>query len=191
MKVSIEQDAAYRRDGASYVEQCRACKRDRAGDTCACGEKFMRLERKVFSLAMTPTSITPRMPDTCPHCDGPTDRVRSITIKVATKATLGGAATYQTITLEVPSCKRMLPPFAAYLLFIFSMFWVVVFGLVALFGTYVAFVPLVVALAGAFASWRAYGWIRFARVDHRSLRFRVRRASYAARLAEQNDGRVL
>ncbi len=51
--------------------------------------------------------------------------------------------------------------------------------------------PLIVALAGLGFAWRGYGWLRFARFDHRSIRLRARRASYAQALAEKNGGRVL
>lgn len=60
-----------------------------------------------------------------------------------------------------------------------AMFFVVVFGLAALFGNYGALVPLAIALVGLLAPWRAYGWLRFARFDHRSIRLRARRPSYA------------
>jgi hypothetical protein len=52
-------------------------------------------------------------------------------------------------------------------------------------------VPLFVALVGLVAAWRAYGWLRFARFDHRSIRLRARRASYAHALADRNGGRVV
>lgn len=189
--VSLEQDAKYRRDGDRYVEVCRACKRDRTGDRCTCGKAFERIERKFFSLSWTPTSLAVRMPDVCPHCEQKATHVRSVTMRVPTQATTRGTAVWTVKTVEVPSCRRMLPPFLAYLLLITAIFWTVVFGLAALFGKgIIAIVLTVLAVAAVFASWRAYGWIRFARVDHRSLRFRARRPGYAARLAECNNGRV-
>jgi len=86
----------------------------------------------------------------------------------------------------------MLPPFAAYLLLLTSVFFAAVFGLASASGNGIAaYVPLALALAGVSASWRAYGWLRFASFDHRSIRLRVRRPGYARLLAERNGGRVL
>ena len=92
---------------------------------------------------------------------------------------------------EVGTCKRVPPPYLMWLAFVTAMFFVVVFGLAALFGNYVALVPLGIALVGLVAAWRAYGWLRFTRFDHRSIRLRARRPSYARALADRNGGRVL
>jgi hypothetical protein len=126
------------------------------------------------------------MPDVCPHCDGATERLRSITLTLPTSSD-GNSR----LTIEFGTCKRVPPPFLMWLACITAMFFVVVFGLAALFGNYVAFVPLALALVGLVAAWRAYGWLRFARFDHRSIRLRARRPSYARALAERNGGRVL
>ena len=189
MQVRIEQDAAYRRDGDRYVEVCRACARDRAAATCPCGAGFERLERKFLTVSWKPARIALRMPDECPHCGGKPDRVRSITIRQPTGLTSFGY-TLTRMTIETPSCRRMLPPALAWLLVVTSAFWCVVFGLAALFGHVPALALLAASLAALYASWRAYGWIRFAGFDHRSLRFRVRRPAYARALADANRGRA-
>lgn len=189
MIVSIEQDAAYRPDGDGYVEVCRACERDRTGDTCACGAGFERLQRKFLTVSWKPARIALRMPNSCPHCGGAPDRIRSITIRQPTGLTPVGY-TVTRMTVEVPSCQRMLPPFLAWLLVLASVFWTVTFGLMALFGKLAALPLLAVAIAALVGSWRAYGWIRFAGFDQRSLRFRVRRPAYARALADGNRGRA-
>lgn len=189
MIVSLEQDAAYVRRGDAYVEVCRSCGAERAGDTCPCGARFERLQRKFLTAAWKPARIEPQMPAVCPHCEGPPSVVRSITMRQPTGIN-GLGYTLTRLTVEVPSCRKMLPPFAAYLLFVIAMFWTVVFGLAAVFGNIVAVPLLVLAIAGAVAAWRAYGWIRFAGFDHRSFRFRVRRPGYARALADANRGRI-
>ncbi len=190
--ISLEQDAKYRHDGDRYVEVCSQCDRPRTADTCACGAAFQRIERKFLTLSWTATTLTPTMPDVCPHCEQKPTHVRSVTMKAPTKAKGIGGAVWTTVTIEVPSCRKMLPPFLAYLLLVTAIFFTVVFGLATLFGNgVVAAVLAALSLFAVFAAWRAYGWIRFARIDHRSLRFRARRPGYAAALAERNGGRVI
>lgn len=191
MIVSIEQDAHYRRDGDRFVEICRSCARDRASNRCACGTEYKRLDRKLLALSWNPTTLRPTMPTICPHCEGPTDRLRSVTMALPTA--LRGLGYQETRwTIELSTCARTLPPFLAWLGVLTSAFFVTVFGLAALFGNGVpAFIALALVLAALAASWRAYGWLRFAKFNHRSLRFRVRRPGYARALAEANHGRVL
>jgi hypothetical protein len=190
--VSLERDARYRRTGDRFVERCRSCGLDRDGDRCTCGATFERLERKFLTLAWTPTDLRPEMPAVCPHCEGPADRVRSVTLMLPTAITGLTSHRESRITIEVPSCRKMLPPFLAYLLLLTSIFFLVVFGLATIFGNgLVAGILAVLSAAGVVASWRAYGWLRFVRFDHRSLRFRARRPGYAVALAERNGGRVL
>ena len=95
------------------------------------------------------------------------------------------------MTVEFSSCRRVLPPFLSYLLLVTAVFFVVVFGLTALFGEPIARVPLAFALGGASLAWRNYSWLRFVRFDHRSIRLRARRRGYAVAVAERNRGRVL
>ena len=185
--VSLEQDAKYRRDGDRFVEVCRACDLERAGDHCRCGATFEKAKRSFFALSWDPTTLRPELPPVCPHCEGPADRLRSITMRLPTER-----RRFVRMTIELPSCPRMLPPFAAYLLLLTSVFFAAVFGLASASGNGIAaYVPLALALAGVSASWRAYGWLRFASFDHRSIRLRVRRPGYARLLAERNGGRVL
>jgi hypothetical protein len=185
--VSIEQDAKYRRDrDGCFIEVCRACRLDRTGDTCSCGMKFERLARGFFTLEWTPTSVEPDMPPLCPHCARRPDRLRSVTIKLPTAR---GVFTQR--TLEFESCKKMLPPFLAYLLLVTAIFFTVVFGLAVVFGNWIALIPLAGSIAAIVGAWRAYGWLRFAGFDQRSIRLRVRRPEYAQALAEKNAGRVV
>ena len=187
--VSIEQDARYRRDRDRFVEVCRSCDRVREGDAerCACGATFTHAKRGFLVTSWVPTTVRPDMPPVCPHCEGPTTVMRSVTMMLPTSR---GESTRMTI--EIPSCKKMLPPFAAYLLLITSAFFVVVFGLATLFGKGpVAAGLLALAIAGGIAAWRAYGWVRFAGFDHRSVRLRARRRGYAIALADRNHGRIV
>lgn len=191
-RVSLEQDAAYRRDGGRYVEICGACSLDRSGDACTCGAKFSRLQRKFLTLSWQPTVTEPVMPAICPHCEGPTDRRRSVTLTLPTAARGVGGATYTRKTIEIPSCRRMLPPFLAYLGWLTAVFLVVVLGLVGFFDrSPAALIGFAISVLAAASAWRAYGWVRFVGFDHRALRFRVRRRGYARALADANRGRVL
>lgn len=188
----MEQDKRYRRSDHGYVEICTACDAARVGkaERCACGAAFVKPTSNALKLAWTPTRLVPTMPDVCPHCGGATVRRRSITLRLPTGSRgLGGAVS--AISVEFGTCKRYPSPYLMWLACVATMFFVVVFGLAALFGNYVALVPLVLAGAGLAAAWRAYGWLRFARFDHRSLRLRARRPSYAHALADRNGGRVL
>jgi hypothetical protein len=191
--VSLEQDKQYRRVDERYLEVCVACGRDRDGDAerCACGTAFAKPTSNFFKLAWEPTTLVPAMPDVCPHCDGATDRLRSISLTLPTKYTGGTGARGSRITIEFGTCKRVPPPFLMWLAFLTAVFFAVVFGLAALFGSRGALVPLAVTVVGSVLAWRAYGWIRFARFDHRSIRLRVRRPSYARAVADKNRGRVL
>ncbi|MEO8703260.1 MAG: hypothetical protein ABI867_24650 [Kofleriaceae bacterium] len=186
--VSIEQDATYRRDGDRFLEICKSCRRDRTADTCECGAVFERMTSGRTALQWTPTAIVPEMPPLCPHCDRRPSRLRSITMKTPIALGKQGGSS---MTLEFESCQKMLPPFLAYLLVVVAGFFAVVFGLMVVSGMVVAIIPLVVAIAAGVAAWRAYGWIRFARYDARSIRLRVRRPVYAFALAEKNHGRVI
>lgn len=191
--VSLEQDKKYRRIADRYAEICVACGKDRDGkaERCACGAEFAKPTSNFLMLAWTPTSLVPKMPDVCPHCDGATERLRSITLTLPTAYKGGTSSAGSRITIEFGTCKRVPPPYLMWLACITAMFFVVVFGLAALFGNYGARIPLAVALVGLVAAWRAYGWLRFARFDHRSIRLRARRPSYARALADRNGGRVL
>ena len=192
-RVSLEQDKKYRRIEDRYAEVCVACGTDRDGkaERCVCGQEFAKPTTNFFALAWKPTTLRPQMPDVCPHCDGATDRLRSISLTLPTKMKGGVSVAGQRITIEFGTCKRVPPPYLMWLACITAMFFIVVFGLAALFGNVVAFVPLTVALVGLVLAWRAYGWLRFTRFDHRSLRLRARRVSYARALADKNGGRVL
>jgi hypothetical protein len=186
MLVSLEQDAKYRRDGDRFVEVCRGCGRDREGATCSCGTAFTRLERSFFAASWSPTTLRPDLPSICPHCEGPTTVSRSVTMILPTQR-----SEQTRWTVEVPSCRRMLPPLLAYLLLVTSVFFLVVFGLALVFGNGLpAAIATGLALAATAASWRAYGWVRFAGFDHRSIRFRVRRRGYALALAAKHGGRI-
>lgn len=191
--VSIEQDKRYRRVDDRYAEICVKCGKDRDGkaEGCACGAVFAKPTSNFLKLAWTPTSIAPKMPDVCPHCDRATERLRSITLTLPTGYNGGTRTANSRFTIEFGTCKRVPPPYLMWLAFVTAMFFVVVFGLAALFGNYVALVPLGIALVGLVAAWRAYGWLRFTRFDHRSIRLRARRPSYARALADRNGGRVL
>jgi 8-oxo-dGTP pyrophosphatase MutT (NUDIX family) len=83
------------------------------------------------------------------------------------------------VTLEMATCQRVLPPFAAYLLLVISAFGATAGALASLFGNLGAIAFTAMALAAVVASWRAYAWVRVVRVDHRSITFRIRRADYA------------
>jgi hypothetical protein len=191
--VSLEQDKKYRRIDERYAEICVACGKDRDGNEacCACGTEFAKPTSNVLKLAWTPTSLAPNTPDVCPHCDRATERLRSITLSLATAYKGGTSAASSRITIEFGTCRRVPPPYLMWLACITAMFFVVVFGLAALFGNYVALVPLAFALVALVAAWRAYSWLRFARFDHRSILLRARRPSYARALADRNGGRVL
>jgi hypothetical protein len=130
------------------------------------------------------------IPTTCPHCDGPTEKTRTIRLALPTKYG-GGGAKWSGIIIQFGTCKRVPPPWLSWLGVVTSAFFVVVFGLMALFGKLVALVPLGVALVALVACWRAYSWLRFVRFDHRSIRLRARRSSYARALADENGGRVV
>jgi hypothetical protein len=185
--VSLEQDARYRQDGDRFVETCKSCGADRAGDACACGGTFEKLKRGFFVTSWTPASFEILLPDVCPHCEQTATRARTITMRLPT-----ARKTWTAKTVSIPSCSKMLPPYLAWLLFVASGFWLVVFGLAAVFGNGApAIIGTVLAAAACVASWRAYGWIRFGSFDHRSFRFRARRRSYAVALAKLNNGRVL
>jgi hypothetical protein len=191
--VSLEQDKRYRRVDDRYAEICVACGKDRDGnaDRCACGTAFAKLTSNFLKFAWTPTSLAPKMPDVCPHCGRATERLRSITMTLPTAYMGGTGAVNSRITIEFGTCKRVAPPYLMWLACITAMFFVVVSGLAALFGHHGALVALAIALVGLVAAWRAYGWLRFARFDHRSIRLRARRPSYARALADRNGGRVL
>jgi hypothetical protein len=191
--VSLEQDKRYRRAQDRYVEVCVTCGTDREGKTerCACGTVFAKPTSNFLKLRWTPTSLVPKMPDVCPHCDGAIERLRSITLRLSTGYQGGADAATSGITIEFGTCKRVPPPYLMWLACVTAVFFVVVFGLAALFGIDGALVPGAFSLVGLVAAWRAYGWLRFARFDHRSIRLRARRLSYARALADRNGGRVL
>ncbi|HSN25083.1 MAG TPA: hypothetical protein VLT45_02325, partial [Kofleriaceae bacterium] len=69
--VSLEQDKRYRRTGDRYVEICIGCGKDRERDAerCGCGAVFAKPTSNALKLAWTATSLAPKMPDVCPHCD--------------------------------------------------------------------------------------------------------------------------
>ena len=187
--ISLEDDTRYRRDGDRFVEVCRACQRDLTGDRCACGAERVKPTSNRWVTSWKPTKLRPVMPPACPHCERPGDRLRSITLALPTNVRRSGGDTR--ITIEFRSCGRLPPPALSWLGFVTSMFFVVVFALALLFGRTPALVGLVLALLAAIASWRAFTWLRFARFDHRSIRLRARRRSYATAVADANGGRIL
>lgn len=134
--VSIEQDKRYRRVDDRYAEICVKCGKDRDGkaEGCACGAVFAKPTSNFLKLAWTPTSIAPKMPDVCPHCDRATERLRSITLTLPTGYNGGTRTANSRFTIEFGTCKRVPPPYLMWLAFVTAMFFVVVFGLAALFG---------------------------------------------------------
>lgn len=199
LTVSIELDAKYRwvEDEETYLEVCPACGLDRRGGDarCGCGQVFERKKRGFLVTRWDPAELEVHFPQVCPHCLGPIAKKVTLGNQQYTKA-LGMFGTSTHKGLSAPVCKRLRAPLLMYFTLVVVGFFFVVAGLMTLFRVMdgVPWVGLGVTL-GLLALfclvWRHYTWIRFAYFDHRSYRFKVRRADYAHQLARLNKGRVL
>ena len=133
------------------------------------------------SSQVVPTSIRPKLPNVCPHCGAPPTHVRgsrrSCRARSASRSLPDVSARAATVCGVHVACHLDV--------------LLVVGGLATVFGNLGGTSFTALALAGVRASWRAYSWVRVVRVDHRSMKFRVRRADYAVALADLNGGRVV